>query len=52
MPRARAFVAAGGDPAEESRREDATRPAYRGVSRRPKRLVHPALRRSLYYHSL
>ena len=34
------FVAAGGDPAEESRREDATRPADRGVSRRPLRLVH------------
>ena len=34
------FVAAGGDPAEESRREDAARPADRGVSRRPLRLVH------------
>jgi len=51
MSRVCVFVAAGGDPAEESRREDATRPADRGVSRGPLRLVHPSLRRLLFDYS-
>jgi hypothetical protein len=52
MSRVCVFVAAGRDPAEESRREDATGPADRGVSRRPLRLVHPSLRLSLFDYSL
>lgn len=47
MSLVRVFVAAGGDPAEESRREDAARLADLGVSRRPLRLVHPSLHPAL-----
>jgi hypothetical protein len=43
----RVFMAAGGDPAEESGREDAARPPDRGVSRRLSRLVHPSLHPAL-----
>lgn len=41
----RVCLAAGGDPAEESRREDAAaaQPGRRGVPCRPLRLVHPSL---------